>query len=438
MTTPAPALASPLLTERLLATAPIGGTIKARPEDFLVDELPLIEPTGQGEHLHLGVQKRGLSHDDMVRIVARHCGVTHRAVGHAGMKDKAAITRQTVSVHLPGLPDPPVLDRPDLQVLWAKRSEAKLRPGQLLGNRFAIRIRDVDPLGAPRALQALRTLSTRGAPNAYGSQRFGHRRNGHLLGLLLDGERWQELAAELCGARGSAFPEWQRAARERFDAGDFAASVPLWGRGDHAERAVASALARGRDVRRAILAIRESTRGFWLNAAQSAVFNAVLAARMREGLFDRFLGGDIANLHPGRSLFRVSESTLADAEQARTLAERLQRFECSPTGPLTGSDAMAPEGPALAFERRCIAAAGFDPDALRASPDGPDGARRSLRMRVSNPQVESGVDDHGPYVRVAFDLPRGGFATAVLAEIMGSANATAPEATAPADEAADR
>jgi tRNA(Glu) U13 pseudouridine synthase TruD len=47
-------------------------------------------------------------------------------------------------------------------------------------------------------------------------------------------------------------------------------------------------------------------------------------------------------------------------------------------------------------------------------------------MRVSSAEVESGVDEHGAFVRLAFDLPRGGYATEVLAEIFEIA--TEPEA----------
>lgn len=413
-------VASPLLGHRLLDTPPIGGRLKERPEDFLVDEEPLIEPSGQGEHLHMGVQKMGMTHDELVRVVARHCGVHERAVGHAGMKDRVAVTRQTISVHLPGLPDPPVLDHPGVQVLWTRRHDAKLRPGQLRGNRFSIRIRGVDPLAAPRVQRGLQTLVARGVPNAYGPQRFGHRCNSHRLGALLALERWQELADELCGAKGSAFPDSQREARERFDAGDFAGSLPLWARGDHAERAVVRTLADGRDARRAVLSVREPTRGFWLSAAQSALFNAVLALRLDRGLYDRFIAGDVANLHPGRSLFRVPGALLADEAEAAALAGRLERLEISPTGPVVGTDFMQAEEQALALEREAFATTGIDAAALASSRAAPEGARRSLRMRVNNPQVESGVDEHGSFVRVAFDLPRGGYATTVLAELMGS------------------
>jgi tRNA pseudouridine13 synthase len=413
----APGFARPLLVRRLVTAPRVRGVIKERPEDFLVDELPLIEPSGQGEHLHMGIQKSGLTHDEMVRVLARHCGVREGAIGHAGMKDRQAVTRQTVSVHLPGLPDPPVLEHPSMQVLWTRRHDGKLRPGQLRGNRFSIRVRQTDPLAAPRVLQAMRQLERMGAPNAYGVQRFGHRRNSHVLGALLAEERWEDLLQELAGVSGSPFPDSQREARERFAAGDYVASAPLWARGDFAERAVTRALAEGRSARAAVMSVRGPTRSFWLNAVQSAVFNAVLSARMERGLFDRFIPGDVANLHPGRSLFRVTGAMLARPEECQALALRVAAFECSPTGPMIGATGMPSEEDAAELERRVAAATGVDVERFVASMAAPEGERRSLRMRVSSAEVESGVDQHGAFVRLAFDLPRGGYATEVLAEI---------------------
>jgi tRNA pseudouridine13 synthase len=46
------------------------------------------------------------------------------------------------------------------------------------------------------------------------------------------------------------------------------------------------------------------------------------------------------------------------------------------------------------------------------------GTRRPLRVPITNIDVEGGVDEHGSYVRCAFDLPRGSFATTVMREVM--------------------
>src|SRR5689334_18599213 len=80
----------------------IGGRIRERPEDFLVDEQPLYQPSGEGEHVYLLVEKRNMSTMHAARVLAAHFKVDQSAVGHAGLKDRVAVTRQVFSVHVPG------------------------------------------------------------------------------------------------------------------------------------------------------------------------------------------------------------------------------------------------------------------------------------------------------------------------------------------------
>lgn len=55
---------NPLPARFLLEGEGVGGRLKERPEDFVVDELPLYQPSGQGEHLYVCVRKQGLSHHE--------------------------------------------------------------------------------------------------------------------------------------------------------------------------------------------------------------------------------------------------------------------------------------------------------------------------------------------------------------------------------------
>ena len=74
------------LPQRFLTQTPgVGGRIKLRPEDFLVDEIPLYEPEGTGEHLYLGIQKTNVSHGEMMSCLRRQFGVREFAIGYAGM-----------------------------------------------------------------------------------------------------------------------------------------------------------------------------------------------------------------------------------------------------------------------------------------------------------------------------------------------------------------
>lgn len=428
-------LGDPLPRERLLAVPAAGGAIKERPEDFLVDELALYEPSGTGEHLYLRVQKTNLAHNEIVDVLQRHYRVKEEAIGFAGMKDKVAVTQQTVSIHLPGRPDGDLPRHPRLAVLWAARHENKIRRGHLLGNRFAIRIRRIDPLRAPAIRRQLRELERTGIPDYYGFQRFGYRRNNHRLGLLVLRQEWDGLLAELLGTSGSSSPEHQRERRELFHEARHVDALPMWARGDRAERAAVGALARGASPRAAVASVGRTTMAFWVSALQSYVFNRVLDRRIADGLFDRLLEGDVAWKHDSRRVFVVAADDLA----AEAFAGRVATFDLSPSGPLPGPGMVQPVGAPAEREAAVLAEEGLDGSTFATLPFDLVGTRRPLRVQLSNVDVEGGFDEHGPYVRVAFDLPRGAYATVVLRELIGDGAERAADDTAerPGEESAE-
>lgn len=144
---------------------------------------------------------------------------------------------------------------------------------------------------------------------------------------------------------------------------------------------------------------------FLLSTARSLVFNAVLAARVGDGSWNRLLPGERANLDGRNSVFTVES---LDPELERRLAE----LDIHPSGPLwgRGSSGLGP-GPA-ALE--AAVAAGF-PEALAAiEAGGVDAARRPLRLAVRELRLEwlESADD----CRVSFFLRSGSFATAVIRE----------------------
>ncbi len=411
------ALPDPLPARYLTRGPGVGGAIKARPEDFLVDEIPLYDPCGEGEHLYLGIEKRGVSHSEMLAVIARKFGVPRNRIGVAGMKDKHAVTRQTVSLHL--LKDPPSveLDHERIKVLWARRHRNRLRRGHLRGNRFAIRIRDVDPTRVPAARDVLRELERSGVPNWYGPQRFGYRVNTHRLGALLVKAEWDAITAELLGATGSPFPEHQRAQREMFDEGRLHEAISRWTVADRAEKSVLHKLIGGATARAAVLQLDRAVRSFWVSALQAAVFNVVLDRRMQAGTLAALQPGDLAWKHENGSVFRVTEQDAASEE----LRERLKAMAVSPSGPLWGRAMTQAEGHVGETEREALDAFGVTAEELAACPAADEGARRPLRVPLQLPEISAGVDEHGGYIRLAFALPPGSYATVVTREIMKNA-----------------
>ncbi|HEV8321300.1 MAG TPA: tRNA pseudouridine(13) synthase TruD [Myxococcota bacterium] len=250
-------MAPPLLTGALPGT---GGTLKDEPDDFIVEEVPAYEPNGAGDHLWLWVEKRDVEASALLDRLAAALGVRHTELGAAGRKDRRAVTRQWVSAPLArgrAAPEAEAIDAgPGVRVLRVARHANKLRTGHLRGNRFIVRIRDVES-GADVALQRARAklqlLEARGLPNGYGEQRFGG------------------------GAAQLAFGH-----------------------------AVLKGEARApRDKRRA---------RFLLSAVQGDLFNRYLAARMTRGLWGRALAGDVMKKEDTGGIFVCTDPA---ADQAR-------------------------------------------------------------------------------------------------------------------------
>lgn len=306
--------------------------IRSTPEDFLVEEIDGFEATGSGEHLLLTVEKRGLTTGSAAGRIARWAGVAGSAVGHAGLKDRHAVTRQRFSVHLPGREAPPsdALEDHSLKVLARHRHAKKLPRGALAGNRFVLVLREVR--GDRAAIEArLQRIAAHGVPNWFGEQRFGH------------------------------------------DGGNVEAALAMFA---------------GRRVRR-------EQRGLLLSAARSALFNQVLAARVQGGSWARALEGEVWILDGSRSVFGPEpwNDTLARRLAGFDIhpsAPLWGRGELRSEGEARALETAALEGPRSLALRRGLEAAGLRQErrATRLRPqqlrhewlDGP-----TLRLRFTLP-----------------------------------------------------
>lgn len=338
--------------------------IRRSPEDFVVEELPAYSASGKGEHLFITFRKRGLTTPDAVRALARELGVDPRFAGWAGMKDRHAVTTQTVSFSLPMARDAEALAAkisiPGVEVIAALRHDNKLKPGHLIGNRFTLILRGIDPerVAATRAI--LEEAGRVGVPNAFGPQRFGR-----------DGDNPARALAWLAGK--------ERGPRDKRD-----------------QRMLFSAL-------------------------QSLLFNEVLEKRIAAGTWASVLAGDVAKKHDSGGLFDVplSGPELDDA-RARAAAGVV-----AGTGPMYGAKMRWPAGEPLAMERAVLDASAIDDALLEARKSLGEGTRRALRLEVKEMSVteeivaESGTKPTGPggsaaSIVVRFVLPKGGYATTVL------------------------
>jgi len=399
----------------------IGGVIKQRPEDFLVQEQPLYNTRGTGEHVFMLIEKTSLTTTDIVINLAKAFRVGRNDIGYAGLKDKHAIVRQHFSVWLPDRHDEAesierLADRRLMKILWSDRHTNKLRRGHHSGNRFIIRVRNVQPTDAIKAKHIIDQLYAQGVPNFVGDQRFGYRQHNHLLGRLLLCGEYQAMLDEMLGHPIDADPPNMQKARAAYDQRDFEEALKHWPKHLRFDRQALDALRQGRDARQAVMAIYRSQREFLVSAMQSAMFNSVLDRRLREGMLTQLVPGDLAWKHDSRSVFAVDDEI---AEKENTPAGRVPSLEVSPSGPMWGINMTRAQGTPGEVERQVLDVFNIHPENLAGVGDvHAEGSRRPMRIALRNPEVTGGSDEFGPYVKLAFLMPRGSFATIVLREIM--------------------
>jgi len=226
---------------RTLGAPGVRGVIRARPEDFRVEELPLVDPDGEGNHLWLEVRKRGANTDWVARELASLAGVPVREIGYAGMKDRHAVTTQWFSIGVQEARDSgwDQWELPDAVILQAHRHSRKLKRGTLRGNRFRIAVRELEGDLANLEIR-LERIAKQGVPNYFGAQRFGHGGRN-----VEQGVRWLE----------------------------------------HGGR------------------IPRNKKSIYLSAVRSFLFNAVLSRRVDLGNWNQLVDGEIANLDGSHSGF---------------------------------------------------------------------------------------------------------------------------------------
>ena len=206
--------------------------LKQENADFKVTEIPQTLPCGEGEHVWLYIEKNNANTAWTAMRLAELANVKEMDVGYAGMKDRHAITRQWFSIYLPRVeaPDFSQLNDDEFTLLEQTRHTKKLRRGDLLGNRFEIVLTDVQ--GSQAAIEAnLQQVKEWGAPNYFGTQRFGH-----------DGNNIESGRAMLAGE---------------------------------------------------IRVKQRNKKSIYLSAIRSLLFNEVLAARIEQGLWGKTVAGDV-------------------------------------------------------------------------------------------------------------------------------------------------
>jgi tRNA pseudouridine13 synthase len=400
----------------------IGGKIKQRLEDFQVEEIPLYKADGVGTHCYLYIEKRGFSTMAAADMLARATGRRGFDIGYAGLKDKQAVSRQWFSIEHLDTPEAKKIQLPEgMKVVQITRHRNKIKRGHLEGNKFIIKVRNeewgrvgVGMAEASRRAEAIiDVLKKNGVPNFFGLQRFGMRRDNHMLGLaLLKGDH-QDFVNRFLGEPDESVDHGPvLTARQLFAKGNLEQAINSWPGHLRDERRALSALIKGKNnPKRAMFAVDMDLKRLMVSALQSFLFNRVLQRRI--GKMGVVMPGDFCFKHENGASFLVGLTV----EEAQKEQPRADAHEISPTGPLYGARMSDAQSIAGQMEAEVLAEFKLTP-ADFGGPMGAPGGRRPLRFFADDMKIEAGSDEAGMYLEFAFTLPSGSYATVLLGEVM--------------------
>ncbi|MBT8437940.1 MAG: tRNA pseudouridine(13) synthase TruD [Gammaproteobacteria bacterium] len=241
------------------------GILKSRPSEFRVSEELGFEPSGEGEHLFLLVEKEGLGTHELISRVARDYSLDPGLIGYSGLKDKHALTRQWLSLHRPGKKPPAELFQGDgYRVLRQASHNRKLRPGTHRYNSFEVYLREVSEF-PDQTRQQISAVTRQGFANYFGRQRFGRQQDNVAQAL-----------EQLPGRR-----------------------------------------------------LKRSRKSILLSSLRSHLFNLILARRISLGHWDLPLEGDVFMLRGSRSIFSETlDARLIERFQALDISSTASLYGC--------------------------------------------------------------------------------------------------------------
>jgi tRNA pseudouridine13 synthase len=393
--------------------------LKRQPEDFRVEELPLVEGGDAGRFAFYRLTKRGVGTLEALEEIRRRWNLSARQISYGGLKDRHAVTIQYLTI-LDG-PDRGFRERGlDLEPLG--RLTHPYGPNQFKGNRFTVVLRDLSNEKADAARVALEELPRDGLPNYFDDQRFGSVGfDGDFIARAwLVGDHERALRLAIAEPNPSDRPDARNEKAILREAwGNWAEAKARLPR-SHARSLVTYLVDHPTDFRGAFARVRRELRSLYFSAFQSHLWNLQLAA-----LIERTTRPE----QRAKVEFKVATLPIhrgLDADQAALLAQaRL---------PLPASRTQLPEeGIVREAVLEVISRFGLTWDQLRVKH-----LKDVFFSKGDRPAIffaegliqRTEADDLYPgrkKIALGFELPKGAYATLVVKRVTDAAQVVSPD-----------
>ncbi|MBI2078193.1 MAG: tRNA pseudouridine(13) synthase TruD [Euryarchaeota archaeon] len=420
------------LAGHLTKTAPLGGRLKLRVDDFRVEEVGGAPPRDDaGPYVCARIELTNWETNRFVQAASDRLRISRKKVHFSGTKDKRGVTAQLFTFEAP-LPEVEALGRvPGVHVVEAYRCSSEAQLGDHDANAFDIVVRDL--AGEPASLRMVveetweQARALGGFPNYYGPQRFGAMRaTTHRVGeRMLRGDFRGAVHAYLGAAPLGLGPDDARAWEEALRAQRYADLLHLCRVDQGFERTLLHRLIeRPDDWINALLGLPKNLQVLFVYAYQSFLFNLIVSRRIAKGLPLHAVEGDlVAPIERGRF---QEEWVRAESRNLARVNDEIRRGRAVVTALLPGTEAPEASGVLGEIERGVLS----EHQVTRSDfvvPEHLDwsskGSRRAIAVRPGAFSFEVADDGLHPGKRLArfrFRLPRGAYATSVLREFVKS------------------
>lgn len=409
----------------LTETRGLGGKIKASPEDFVVDELPLMPPREDGgKYTAAWIRTRNWETNRLVRAMSRELRISRKRISFAGTKDKRAVTTQLFEFDVDSAT---ILNMriKDVDVLDAYPTSKEVNIGDLMGNRFEIVIREIR-MPVDEAMEIATATDDKlreagGFPNFFGMQRFGSIRPiTHVVGKqIIRGDFKAAVDAYVANPIEGESDEEFEARTGLEESGDYAEALKKYPDVMSFEKAILNHLVvRPDDYVGALQQLPFNLLMMFVHGYQSYLFNKMLSERIRRGLpVNAPLDGDVLMPLDRQGLpddRRFIPATSGNLEKANA---QVLGGKAWVTGVLFGSKSSFAGGVMGEIERNVIEAEGLRPEDFTI-PKMPRLSSRGTRRALAVAMPPVAMAPFESAMRMKFELPRGCYATVLLREFM--------------------
>jgi tRNA pseudouridine13 synthase len=382
--------------------------LKQQPDDFQVEELTDLVPSPDGLFAFYRLIKTGWTTPDAVSALRRRWQLDRGRVSYGGLKDRHARTTQYLTVFRGPRRK---LTHQGIRVEYLGQVEQPFTSQDIRANRFRLVLRALGAGAAEHAERGLEEVRRDGVPNYFDDQRFGSVSAGEFVARAMVQGRYED-ALRLALA---APYEHDRAAAKKEKAtlrghwGDWPALKELLPRG-HARSLVDYLRHHPDDFRGALERLHPELRGLYLSAYQSHLWNRMLATWLREHV-------------PPEQIVPV-RLRLGDVPMPRGLDEARRAELCALSLPLPSARVELPsDDPRAALMDAVLAEEGLRREEMKLKGFRKLFFSKGERAALCLPadlRGEAGEDELHPGRRklvLAFDLPRGSYATLIVKRI---------------------